>query len=252
MTKVRNGIWYSFFHRNGYGGPEPSYFNGEHLNWVADLEKHFSEIKSEMLHLLASEGMQSYFNSSAVQKKNSWKTISFLWWGIEFKKNQLKCPKTISALKKIPGLVSASFSKLDAHGEILPHHGDTNAMYRCHLPMVVPDELPHCGFEVNGEQRSWKEGKLLLFCDAHLHRAWNHTDQERIIMILDVIREEHLSSSRIIAAKVMASLFLQKRLERMPFLMKTPRWFQNTVHFFAWINALWFIPFRNFLFRIFS
>ena len=32
----------------------------------------------------------------------------------------------------------------------------------------------------------WQEGKALVFDDAYEHEAWNHTESDRIVLIVDV------------------------------------------------------------------
>lgn len=58
---------------------------------------------------------------------------------------------------------------------------------RCHLPLVVPKG--DLGITVNGETRIWEKGKMISFDDSLLHNAWNHTDEVRIVMMIDVPSE---------------------------------------------------------------
>ena len=52
-----------------------------------------------------------------------------------------------------------------------------------HLPLVVP---PDCSFRVGGETREWREGEAFGFDDTIEHEAWNRSDQDRAVLILDV------------------------------------------------------------------
>lgn len=63
-----------------------------------------------------------------------------------------------------------------------------SAIFRCHLGLKIPGEAPECCFTVGPESRSWEEGKVLMFCDAHRHTAVNYTDTVRFIVNFDVIR----------------------------------------------------------------
>ena len=245
--------WYSYFDRGDYKGNEPFFFDTSTISWVSYLEENAGTIKAELQNLLNNhEKFIPYFNKSSVDQQQAWKTVPFKWWGIEFYKQQKICPETTKILNAIPNLVSASFSMLDQQSTILPHCGDTNGIYRCHLGLIIPGQLPECGFQVGDEKKNWVEGKLLVFCDAHKHAAVNHTDSKRYILIIDVIRPEFVSKKRWICANVMGSLFLQKRFQKSRLSKYIPMWFQNFTHFIAKINAVWFIPFRNFLFKIFS
>lgn len=120
-----------------------------------------------------------------------------------------ECPGTVNLLRDIPGLVSASVSIMEPHAEIKPHFGDTDAIYRCHLGLVIPGGLPGCGIRVGYEDRAWQHGQLIVFNDANYHTAWNQTDQRRIVMILDIIRPEYLRQQKWICSLVLASIFRQ-------------------------------------------
>jgi aspartyl/asparaginyl beta-hydroxylase (cupin superfamily) len=74
------------------------------------------------------------------------------------------------------------FSLLRPRARIAPHTGVQNTRLVCHLPLIVP---PGCGFRVGNEVREWEEGKLLIFDDTIEHEAWNPSDQDRAILILD-------------------------------------------------------------------
>jgi aspartyl/asparaginyl beta-hydroxylase (cupin superfamily) len=79
---------------------------------------------------------------------------------------------------------------------------------RGHLGIVVPDGLPACGLEVDGEARGWQTGRMLLFCDAYNHRAWNRGRSPRLVMIIDVMLPEHRAALRSVCAFVLGSLLI--------------------------------------------
>jgi ornithine lipid ester-linked acyl 2-hydroxylase len=41
---------------------------------------------------------------------------------------------------------------------------------------------------VAGETRTWIEGKCLVFDDTSVHEAWNKSDSDRLILLLDFLR----------------------------------------------------------------
>lgn len=252
-TKKREKLFYSFIERDGYKGKAPTYFDPKDFDWANSVEERFSEIKKELLQFLENDKeLWPYFDQSIVSRKNSWKTIPFSAWGVQFRKNQQAAPITNSVLKRIPGIVSASFNMLDAKAEILPHYGDTDGVMRCHLGLIVPGKLPEVGFEVENEQQSWEEGKLLFFCDGHNHRAWNNSNDQRFILLFDVIRPEYMTIKNTICSKVLASLFLQSLAAKIPVLHKTPKLFQYTLYQMAILGARIAVPTRNFFSKIFK
>jgi aspartyl/asparaginyl beta-hydroxylase (cupin superfamily) len=153
-----------------------------------------------------------------------WKTISLRWWTIQFFKNQKAFPKTMDLVSKYPEIISLSFNQLEANGEILPHCGDTNAIYRCHLGIKIPDYLPKPGLRVREEIKSWEEGKWLIFMDAYNPEAFNFCDKKRIIMVIDIMRPEIQMRRRKIISTVLTSLFLQKRAQKFTFIYELPQW----------------------------
>ena len=249
-----SAIWYSFFERNGFKGSEPPYYDATQFDWAANIEHNWQTIRAELDAIVQQNTqLMPYFDKNLVTQAKSWKTFPLMAWGITMQDNCNKCPQTISLLRQIPGMVSASFNLLEAHSRIKPHNGDTNAIARCHLGLYVPEGLPHCGFRVRGEDKAWQDGKLLLFCDAHEHTAWNDTNQNRYILLFDVILPPYRSQQRKICASVLASLFLQSWAGRLGISVakfdRLPHFLQTFVYHTARTAALVLTPLRNFLYR---
>ena len=203
--------WFSIFDFSfDYKGIEPSFINSEDFDWAKDIKLKTDDIKKELHHYLSKNDLKSYFNESMVSRQNSWRTISLKTWNIELFKNQKEFPFTTALINKYPQIISASFNLLEPNSKIHPHCGDTNAIYRCHLGLQIPSGLPECGFRVKNETKEWKNGEWLIFMDAYNHEAWNNTNKERYIFLLDVIRDEYNHQRFRIGATVLTSLFIQK------------------------------------------
>jgi len=217
--------WFSLYDFSfDYKGDEPGFIDVSAFSWARELESGYEEIKKELQAYLAHHQLISYFNPAMVNTQNSWKTISVKTWDIELYKVQKHFPFVCSLLKKYPTMVSASFSLLEPDSKIVPHCGDTNAIYRCHMGIDVPAGLPNCGIKVKGESKAWENGKCFAFIDAYQHEAWNQTEKPRYVLIVDVMREEFAHQQKYICATVRTSLFLQKRfskLDKMPRFAKT-------------------------------
>ena len=223
-------LWFSFF-----GGPyneDTCYYDKSRYEWTQQLESAWPVIKEEMDDFLRKNHHRlfPYFNEELVSGPKKWKALSFLFWTMPFKENISQCPRTMAILDTIPGIVSASISMLEPNTQIKPHKGDTNAIIRCHLGIDVPAPLPHCGFQVGEEQRSWEEGKLLLFNDAARHLAWNNTDKKRVILLLDVIRPEFIGKKKSICRTVLAALLWQYLSQKMKLLKRSPRAVKKGIH----------------------
>lgn len=242
-------LWYSLFDRKDYKGSEPAFFDSNLYAFSKIIKTNYPAIEQELFEYLKSHQLQSYFNETMVASKNTWKTISLKTWNIELYENHKFFPKTLCAINSIPGLVSASFNLLEPKGHIVPHCGDTNGIFRCHLGLSIPAEIPQCGFRVKEEWRSWKKGELLIFTDANNHEAINLSDNNRYIFLFDIVREEFIEKKQIICATVITSLFMQKLAEKYNVLYKLPFIIQKIIARLLIPAAYIAIPIRNLLYK---
>ena len=120
-----------------------------------------------------------------------WDVLPFVFFGEIFVDNCKKCPHTWDLLGEIPGLTTASFSILGPSTEIVPHTGFTKKVIRCHLAL----EVPHgCAIIVGDVPKRWEEGKCLVFDDTTEHYAYNKSEKDRVVLIIDVDREKYEKS----------------------------------------------------------
>lgn len=248
-------IWYSFFNRNGFGGTEPYYYETKQFEWAANIENNAHIIRAELDKLLHENAqLTAYFDQNLVSTAKSWKTFPLMAWGVMMHQNCKKVPQTMALLQKIPGITSASFNLLEPHSNIKPHNGDTNAIARCHLGLYIPEGLPNCGFRVGTELKAWENDKLLLFCDAHQHEAWNYSSENRYILLFDVILTPYIHQSKNICGAVLASLFLQSGAARLGIsptsFDKIPKSIQYGLYYVAKYAAMILTPIRNFLYGL--
>jgi hypothetical protein len=229
-------IWFSIFDKNNYKDNEPNFFNPDDYQFSKIIYDNYTIISKELTKYLEAHELESYFNTTMVADKNSWKTISLKWWDVEIYEHHKYFSGTLKIINTIPGLVSASFNLLEPGGHIIPHCGDTNGIFRCHLGLSIPGKIPECGFRVNDEWRSWEAGKLLVFTDANKHEAINNTHQNRFIFLFDIVKDEYISRKKLVCSTVLAGLFLQKMAETIKILYKAPFWLQK-------ISAKILIPF---------
>ncbi len=75
-------------------------------------------------------------------------------------------------------------SKLAANSRVATHRGPTNLRLRCHLGVQIPKG--DCGIRVDAEYQTWREGKCLVFDDFYHHEVWNETNEERVVLIVDL------------------------------------------------------------------
>ncbi len=222
MNKIK--LWYHHkninkeYNKNG----EPNYFSPSDYEWATYIEQQWPQISQELWALVRSRNEQliPYFKKEADDNTQSWQTLSFRTWGIDIKSTLSQCPAVADLFARFPQLVSASINLLKAGSKINAHQGDTNGIFRCHVGLQIPASLPDCGFEVGGEKRSWQEGKMLIFCDANYHWAWNYSPKDRLIFLFDVIRDEFMPQKKQICLTVRAFLLSQLLRQRFSLLQK--------------------------------
>ena len=115
-----------------------------------------------------------------------WDTLALYGFCKKVAENCQLCPETTRLVEAIPNMTMAGFSALEPGTHIKPHVGYTDAVLRCHLPLITP---PGCALRVGAEIRNWEEGKCLVFDDTTEHEAWNNSDQVRVVLLIDFAKE---------------------------------------------------------------
>jgi aspartate beta-hydroxylase len=192
FTNQCHGFFYPFL-------PADEYFDREHFPWFDRLEAATPVIREELRAILASPdpGLSPYIEMppgtpenlwSALDRQSDWSALHLWRDGERIDAACERAPRTAELveslpLARIPGRAPAVFySILKAGKTIPPHSGVTNIRAIIHLPLIVPDD---CGFRVGGETRQWREGEAFAFDDTIEHEAWNRSDQDRAVLILD-------------------------------------------------------------------
>jgi hypothetical protein len=105
-----------------------------------------------------------------------------------------KFPKTTKLLKEIPGLRTALISKMGKYTIIDSHTGWgelSNYVLRCHIPLYIP-KGNKCGVSVGGHIKKHNSNDIICFDDSKIHNAFNFSPEDRIVIIIDIIRPEYL------------------------------------------------------------
>jgi aspartyl/asparaginyl beta-hydroxylase (cupin superfamily) len=179
--------------------PADEYFDREDFPWLEELEAQTAVIRAEVTALLASSdaGLSPYVTMPAGTPTNIWTRLnnSPAWSALHLWKDGeridgacARAPRTAEIVESLPlaGIPGRAptvfFSILQAGQHIPPHTGVTNTRTIIHLPLIVP---PGCTFRVGGETREWREGQAFAFDDTIEHEAWNRSDKDRAVLILD-------------------------------------------------------------------
>lgn len=245
MTSIIHKLWFSLLHKRPYKVTEPNYPSVSDLKGMADLEKNHAIILGELENYLKQFVFESQFNTTMVEKPKSWKVRSLRVWGVEMYEIQKHFPETLRLLSGIDGVINVGFNLLEPQSAIKPHCGDTNAIVRCHLGLIIPEENETCALKVNGEIKNWQQGKVIGFTDAYEHEAWNKTDKQRIIMLFDILKPEYASQKNRISGVVLASFYIQRLGNVFPKLYTIhPAWLYPLSYPLSFIIR-YMIPIRN-------
>ena len=108
-------------------------------------------------------------------------------------------PRAAAALRALPGLRTALFSRLGPATRLAPHDGWaelSNHVLRCHLPLHVP-EPGASGVAVEGVRMCHAEGELLCFDDSRVHSGFNDSaSRARTVLIFDIERPRSVPPGR--------------------------------------------------------
>lgn len=182
--------------------PQVQFYDRADFDWVPAVEAATDAIRKELLAVMATGigDFHPYLRPDPNQprdhplfNKAEWSALFFVENGKLNQETIARCPKTWTAVQAAPMPWIAGweptvmFSLLRAKTVIPAHTGTHNTRLICHLPLIVP---PGCGFRVGNQVREWEVGKLLLFDDTVEHEAWNHSDEDRVVLIFCVWRPE--------------------------------------------------------------
>jgi aspartyl/asparaginyl beta-hydroxylase (cupin superfamily) len=186
--------------------PADEFFDRDHFPWLGRLEAATAIIAAELRAILADPepGLTPYISLPPGVPANKWSGLdksldwgAFHLWkeGERFDEACARAPRTAALVESLPicriegRAPNVFFSILKAGSHIPAHTGVTNVRGVVHLPLIVPEG---CAFRVGGETRSWVEGHAFAFDDTIEHEAWNRSDRDRAVLIID-IWNPHLS-----------------------------------------------------------
>jgi aspartyl/asparaginyl beta-hydroxylase (cupin superfamily) len=179
--------------------PADEFFDRELFPWIEQLEAATPTILDELRAILGGSdpGLEPYIAMAPGTPRSKWSELdksldwgAFHLWkeGERIDDNCARAPRTTELIEALPlcrieGRAPAVFfSILKAKSHIPPHTGVTNVRSIVHLGLTVPES---CGFRVGGETREWRVGEAFVFDDTIEHEAWNHSGEDRAVLIID-------------------------------------------------------------------
>ncbi|MGA8259696.1 MAG: aspartyl/asparaginyl beta-hydroxylase domain-containing protein [Arenicellales bacterium] len=178
----------NFVQRYSLIGQQPV-FDPKEFDYLRRLEARWEEIRAEADAVMAGDRVPSLSSISPdhqeLDNQGKWRTY-FLWgYGIKVPRQCERCPTTAALVEKIPGLLTAMFSIHEPGAHLPRHRGVTKGMLTYHLGLHVPD---NCHINVEDTDYRWREGEFFVFDDTCYHETFNHSDRDRVILLLHVRR----------------------------------------------------------------
>ncbi|XP_050796729.1 aspartyl/asparaginyl beta-hydroxylase isoform X12 [Gopherus flavomarginatus] len=160
---------------------------------VKSLEKNWKLIRDEGLAIMDKGKGLFLPEDENLREKGDWSQFT-LWQ--QGRKNENTCKgvhKTCALLERFPEATGCrrgqiKYSIMHPGTHVWPHTGPTNCRLRMHLGLVIPKE--GCRIRCAEENRTWEEGKVLIFDDSFEHEVWQDADSYRLIFIVDVWHPE--------------------------------------------------------------
>ena len=167
-------------------------------------ENEFSNIKQEVISLLnkTNGGKEIGFTKDTFDSKEN----SYIGQDVDVELNrgwrvfhvklskyysedaQRIFPTLCKVLDESPDVINCSVSILDEKTFIPIHNGYYKGMLRFMLPIIIPKDYTNVFLCNNYEKYYWTEGVGVLWDDTFPHKVFNHTDEVRIVLYMDVIR----------------------------------------------------------------
>jgi ornithine lipid ester-linked acyl 2-hydroxylase len=154
------------------------------LSLISD---NYEEIKNELYKFLENNEWQLWKDIVKKKRNEGWKTIPIYGFN-KWTETSKNFPILKNLAEKIESIKLVSYSKLEGGTILDPHKGwgeTSNFVIRNHLGIVVPE---NCGLWVEGEKQFHKEKEWISFDDSKTHLAFNTSDSDRIVLIIDTVR----------------------------------------------------------------
>ncbi|KAM6275730.1 aspartyl/asparaginyl beta-hydroxylase isoform 3-T3 [Spheniscus humboldti] len=170
-----------------------------YMELVKSLEKNWKLIRDEGLAVMDKKRSLFLPEDENLREKGDWSQFT-LWQ--QGRKNENACksvPKTCALLERFPEATGCrrgqiKYSIMHPGTHVWPHTGPTNCRLRMHLGLVIPKE--GCRIRCAQENRTWEEGKVLIFDDSFEHEVWQDAENYRLIFIVDVWHPELTAQQR--------------------------------------------------------
>ena len=158
------------------------FYDPERWPWAMRLADAWVEILRDWMYLPGAR--HKPWHEHALYS-GAWDVFGLYQAGVKLEENCKAVPKTTRLIETVPGLRSAGFSVLRGGSRIAPHHGYDDNTLRYHLGLLVPPGRLSCVLKVGSDFSPWRQGGCVVFDDRVRHEAWNYSELDRVVLLLD-------------------------------------------------------------------
>lgn len=167
------------------------------------LEENYDAILQELIEVTQKHEIQNkietedlfepWIEKNLYEESNDegWDVAPLMIGGTEIEERCKKFPLLYSLVRQLKGIMSVSYSLLKPGTHIVPHKGYddySERVLRFHMGMIIPEG--DVAIRVDRQIKKWECGKSFIFDDFLIHEAWNFSDKDRMVLIMDFLREE--------------------------------------------------------------
>jgi len=157
----------------------------------------FNNIKNECMNILAQKENLSftrdtygndYIGGGNIELKDNdgWRIYVVKIGNLYKAENTM--PVLTSVLKELPEVITCAVSILPKKKAIPIHVGYSKGVMRYQLAIKIPEDRENVFICVNGKKYMWTDGEGVLFDDTYPHKVYNNTEEDRMILYMDVVR----------------------------------------------------------------
>lgn len=166
-------------------GLEPSksaFHNPKTYPWSCELQKHWTEIRAELLsHLKGEVWEPGAYAAPNKQYAPEWKIAKIFMaehWEERFPNTQ----RIIQRLSHSMRPFEIFFAQMPPKTKISEHSDNQNYILTLHLGLQL--EHGKCFLQVGNRKREWEEGQVMVFDTTFIHAAANDSDKSRYVLVL--------------------------------------------------------------------
>ncbi|MEI2815521.1 MAG: aspartyl/asparaginyl beta-hydroxylase domain-containing protein [Microthrixaceae bacterium] len=168
------------------GLPNPRSLEDE--PWFATFARHADEIRGEWLAFAATGRRLPRLGDLLAEEQGDggdWQAALLVAHGRALSTYAADFPTTIRALRSIPGLRAALWSRFAPGTELPSHTGHNAGVLRFHLGVECGE---HAALSIGDRVFPYLDGQAILFDDTVEHAAWNRGDAPRTTLFCEIER----------------------------------------------------------------